>query len=125
MYFILIVIFNIFSGPIVQSTLWSFSSFSSSNLLSRVYKQLGFPVQAPGKHFYPNGFLIFFINKFTCLIKFLYFSGIIKAIRTFDGTTKGTFVGILILIIAVCYTVAAASDLLLLTKVHQFLLLFS
>lgn len=45
------------------------------------------------------------------------FSGLIKAISSFDGTGKGTFVGILILMIAVAYGIAAAGDLLMLTKV--------
>ncbi|XP_074110527.1 secretory carrier membrane protein [Cotesia typhae] len=45
--------------------------------------------------------------------------GIIKAIASFDGSGKGTFVGILIFMIATCYGIAAVGDLLMLTKIHR------
>ncbi|XP_034939723.1 secretory carrier-associated membrane protein 5A [Chelonus insularis] len=45
--------------------------------------------------------------------------GILTAISSFDGTGPGTFVGILVLLIAVCYGIAVAGDILLLTKIHR------
>lgn len=45
--------------------------------------------------------------------------GIITAITTFDSTAKGIIVGLLLLIIALCFALAAAGDLLLLTKIHR------
>ncbi|KAK0180396.1 hypothetical protein PV327_006040 [Microctonus hyperodae] len=45
--------------------------------------------------------------------------GLIMAITTFDSTGKGTFVGILLLLITICYGIAVGGDLLLLTKIHR------
>ena len=45
--------------------------------------------------------------------------GIIVAISMFDSTAKGVFVGLLLLIIAVGFVIAACGDLLLLTKIHR------
>ncbi|XP_011309634.1 secretory carrier-associated membrane protein 5 isoform X1 [Fopius arisanus] len=45
--------------------------------------------------------------------------GIIKAIDSFGSSAKDTFVGILILLIAICYCIAVAGDLLLLSKIHR------
>lgn len=49
----------------------------------------------------------------------LLFSGLITAISAFDGTGAGVFVGILLLVIAIGYAVAACGDLLLLSKVRE------
>lgn len=48
---------------------------------------------------------------------FYYHSGIILAITMFDNTAKGIFLGFLLLLIALCFVLAACGDLLLLTKV--------
>ncbi|KAF3425886.1 hypothetical protein E2986_01398 [Frieseomelitta varia] len=45
--------------------------------------------------------------------------GIILAITMFDKTAKGIFVGFLLLLIALCFVLAACGDLLLLTKIHK------
>ncbi|KOX69272.1 Secretory carrier-associated membrane protein 2 [Melipona quadrifasciata] len=46
-------------------------------------------------------------------------NGIILAITMFDNTAKGIFVGFLLLLIALCFVLAACGDLLLLTKIHK------
>uniref|UniRef100_A0A1B6DXV7 Secretory carrier-associated membrane protein n=1 Tax=Clastoptera arizonana TaxID=38151 RepID=A0A1B6DXV7_9HEMI len=45
--------------------------------------------------------------------------GLIKALDTFDGTTKGIAIGILLLVVAAGFCAAAFMDLILLSKVHR------
>ncbi|XP_014606141.1 PREDICTED: secretory carrier-associated membrane protein 5A [Polistes canadensis] len=45
--------------------------------------------------------------------------GLITAITAFNSTAAGIFVGILLLLIAFCFIIAAGGDLLLLTKIHR------
>jgi hypothetical protein len=45
------------------------------------------------------------------------YSGIILAVQTFDGTATGIVVGLLILLIAIGFVVAAVADILLISKV--------
>lgn len=45
--------------------------------------------------------------------------GIITAIRMFDKTPSGIFIGLLLLFVAFCFGAAAGGDLLLLTKIHR------
>lgn len=59
------------------------------------------------------------------IVNFIYFSGLITALTKFDRTGKGTFVGILLLLIAICYGIAVGGDLLLLTKVNISYLFFN
>ncbi|XP_015190402.1 PREDICTED: secretory carrier-associated membrane protein 5 [Polistes dominula] len=45
--------------------------------------------------------------------------GLITAITAFNSSAAGIFVGILLLLIAFCFIIAAGGDLLLLTKIHR------
>ncbi|XP_015513984.1 secretory carrier-associated membrane protein 5 [Neodiprion pinetum] len=69
-------------------------------------------------------FFVFFFQFVVTVIQALGISGsgtcgIIIAIEAFDGTGLGVFIGILLLIIAIGYAVAAVGDILLLSKIHR------
>jgi len=51
-------------------------------------------------------------------MNFFFFSGMLTALKAFDKTAAGIAVGIILLIIALCFGATACMDLLLISKVN-------
>ncbi|OAD61089.1 Secretory carrier-associated membrane protein 1 [Eufriesea mexicana] len=125
-----VLILNVIGGFILLLCNKGFSTFGLGILYLLLFTPFSFLCwfRPSYKAFNSFNFIVFFFVFFFQLIVTAIQAigipgsgtcGIIVAIRMFDNTAKGTFVGFLLLLIAICFVLTACGELLLLTKVHR------
>ncbi|XP_012238157.1 secretory carrier-associated membrane protein 5A isoform X1 [Bombus impatiens] len=128
-----ILILNVIGGFILLLCTGAFSTFGLGILYLILFTPFSFlcwfrPAYKAFKNDSSFNFMVFFFVFFFQLIVTGIQAigipgsgtcGIILAITMFDNTAKGIFLGFLLLLIALCFVLAACGDLLLLTKIHR------
>ncbi|XP_053982418.1 secretory carrier-associated membrane protein 5A-like [Hylaeus anthracinus] len=128
-----VLVLNVLGGFILVLCYGQFSTFGLGILFLILFTPFSFlcwfrPAYRAFKNDSSFNFMVFFFVFFFQLIVTTIQAigipgsgtcGIITAISSFNGTTKGTFVGLILLFISLCFVLAASADLLLLTKIHR------
>ncbi|XP_031825446.1 secretory carrier membrane protein [Nomia melanderi] len=128
-----VMVLNVIGGFVLLLSHGEFSTFGLGILYLILFTPFSFlcwfrPAYRAFQHDSSFNFMVFFFVFFFQLIVTAIQAigipgagtcGIITAIRMFDSSASGIFVGLLLLFVALCFAAAAAGDLLLLTKIHR------
>ncbi|XP_033323439.2 secretory carrier membrane protein [Megalopta genalis] len=128
-----VLLLNVIGGFVLLLKDGEFSMFGLGILYLILFTPFSFlcwfrPAYRAFKHDSSFNFMVFFVVFFFQLIVTAIQSigipgagtcGIITAIKMFDKSPSGIFIGILLLFVAFTFAIAAAGDLLLLTKIHR------
>lgn len=128
-----VLLFNVIGGFVLLLCNEGFETFGLGILYLIMFTPFSFlcwyqPAYRAFKNDSSVNFMVFFFVFFFQLIVTAIQSigipgagtcGIIMAITMFNSSAKGIFIGLLLLLIAIGFVLAACGDLLLLTKIHR------